>query len=994
MLAALPMLWWVGWTSLAVLGNERRLAAVVIRSLVWSLIVVALAGIQLVWVNDRLTVMYVLDQSESIPESKRTAMLDFVIQNVRDHRNAPREDRAGIIVFGRDASIEIPPFDDDVPPLRRLESLLDRTDATNLEAALNLAQASMPEDTARRVVIVTDGNENMGAARAMARRLVQSGVGIDVVPVETEAASEVLVEKIDLPTDIRKGQPFEARIVVDHQLYAKDGSSAEPVTGRLRVKQKVAARESLLLEQTIALDPGKNVFPLRHTIEEPGAYTYSAEFVPDSDASDSISQNNAASGYTYVRGKGRVLLIHTKDQADSYAKLMETLRDADIEVTPMANDQLFGSIAELQAYDAIILAGVPRVSGDNAQTIVSFTDEQIEMLVRNTQQLGAGLLMIGGPESLGAGGWTGTEIEKAMPVDFQIKNTKVRAVGALALIMHASEMAQGNYWQKVIARKAIEQMGPVDYAGVLHWTMRGDAWMWGGKNGLLPVGPNRKAMLAALGRMTPGDMPQFDPAMKMAVAGLTRTPASVKHCIIISDGDPSAPAGSTISAFKTNNITISTVAVESHGLSDSQRLQRIASATGGKYYSVKSGRALPEIFQREARRVSRPLVYEPSGGTAPEVIFPHPVVDGIEPVLPPVRGFVLTQTKDSPLAQVVLQSPMPKSPENATILATWNYGLGRSAVLTTDSGERWAAEWREWPGYEKLHSQLVRWLMRPTGDTGQFTLATKVRDGQVEVVVGALDQDDAFLNFLEVTGSVLDPDLNPLPLRMRQSAPGRYTGTFSVEQAGTYFINVLPGDGNAPLSAGVTIPYSDEFRFRETNLALLKQLAALQPPSGEAGEVTEPLESRLGDAILSRNPFRGGVPPARSIRDAWPWFVLVGCVLFFLDVLVRRVAIGFGFARRWIQKMKGQQVAPEHVARLDQLREQKAAARKSLDQRRANVRFEPDQTELVKGDSVAGSDGGSPSAIPEPPPSKTDAPEPSVSYTERLLEAKRRARDK
>ena len=90
------------------------------------------------------------------------------------------------------------------------------------------------------------------------------------------------------------------------------------------------------------------------------------------------------------------------------------------------SDRLFGSIAELQAYDAVILAGVPRVSGDESNTITSFSDQQIEMLVRNTQQLGAGLLMIGGPEAFGAGGWTGTELEKAMPVDFQIKNSKIK----------------------------------------------------------------------------------------------------------------------------------------------------------------------------------------------------------------------------------------------------------------------------------------------------------------------------------------------------------------------------------------------------------------------------------------------------------------------------------------------------------------------------------------------------------------------------------------
>ncbi|MEM8913595.1 MAG: VWA domain-containing protein, partial [Planctomycetota bacterium] len=842
LLALLPILIGWGWRPLAVLG-QRRLAAILLRCCVWTAVVAALAGAQIVWVSDRVTVVYALDQSESIPVARRREMLDYVVSAVRQHRNAARGDRAGVIAFGRDATIEVPPFDDDIPAAARLESLLERTDATNLEGALNLAQASMPDDTARRIVIVTDGNENIGEARRMASRLVASGIGIDVVPIRTASDGEVMVEKIDLPSDIRRGQPFEARVVIDRQRgMNRSGSDpnvdSDTVSGRLRVKQTVDGEESLLLEQTVQLTTGKNVFPLQHKIDRPAAFTYEAEFIPDDAGDDGLAQNNAATGYTYVRGKGRVLLIYPAGQRNDYELLLATLGDADIETVVMASDQLFTSIASLQPYDSVILAGVPRVSGDDVASISSFSDAQVDMLVRNTQQLGAGLIMVGGPEAFGAGGWTGTELEKAMPVDFRIRNSKVQAVGALALIMHASEMPQGNYWQKVIARSAIEQLGGSDYAGLVHWTSSGDRWLWGGQRGLLEVGPNRKAMLASVGRMTPGDMPQFDPAMRMAVAGLARVNASVKHCIIISDGDPSDPSKSVIKAFKDNNITISTVSVQSHGLSDSRRLRSIANQTGGKYYSVKSGKALPKIFQREARRVSRPLVYEPPGGAAPEVVFPHPIVDGIEPVLPPVTGFVLTETKASPLAQVLLQSPTPESPENATILAAWNYGLGRTAALTTDVGARWAQAWASWPGYEKLLSQLVRWSMRPTGNTGQFTLAKRVRDGEVEIVVTALNADDTYLNFLDVAGSVLDPSLSPIPLRMRQTAPGRYSGTFPIDQSGTYFVNVIPGQGNAPLTTGVTVPYSDEFRFRDTNEALLSQLASMQPPEGESGVVT------------------------------------------------------------------------------------------------------------------------------------------------------------
>ena len=79
----------------------------------------------------------------------------------------------------------------------------------------------------------------------------------------------------------------------------------------------------------------------------------------------------------------------------------------------------------------------------------NFSDEQIAMLVRNTEQFGCGLVMIGGASSFGAGGWTNTELEKAMPVDFQIQNAKVKAVGALVMMMHASEIPDGNHWHIV-----------------------------------------------------------------------------------------------------------------------------------------------------------------------------------------------------------------------------------------------------------------------------------------------------------------------------------------------------------------------------------------------------------------------------------------------------------------------------------------------------------------------------------------------------------------
>ncbi|MEX0818329.1 MAG: vWA domain-containing protein, partial [Pirellulaceae bacterium] len=237
LLALLPLLWLFSFKSLAGLGNVRRLLALGFRTLVLVLIVMCLAEVQLRKTSEKLTVIYVLDQSESIPLEKRQEMLQYVIDEVDRHRNRDRADRAGVIVFGRNANIEIPPFDDDIAVLGGIDSYLNlNTDATNLEAALKLAQASFTEDSAKRIVLVTDGNENIGDARTIASTLADDGIGIDVVPVKLTARAEVAVEKVTLPPDIRKGQPVETRVILNN--YAD-----YTIPGKLRVTRRVGSQE-------------------------------------------------------------------------------------------------------------------------------------------------------------------------------------------------------------------------------------------------------------------------------------------------------------------------------------------------------------------------------------------------------------------------------------------------------------------------------------------------------------------------------------------------------------------------------------------------------------------------------------------------------------------------------------------------------------------------------------------------------------------------------
>jgi len=1004
LLLLVPLLWVFSFKSLAGLGPFRRLFAIAFRTLVLIVVILALSEIQMLKISEKITVTYLLDQSESIPMLQRQAMLEYVTRAVRKHRDAKRDDCAGVIVFGHDAVVEVPPFDDDIPFINLESTIGLRTDATNLAAALKMAQATFPEDSAKRIVVISDGNENMGDARAAARTLTEQGIGIDVVPVKLDTRGEIQVEKVALPSNIRKGQPVAARVVIN-SLSNVPGDHDGVVKGKLRFTRQVGNQEQLLNpnDQQVELDPGKNVFTFEHQIDEAPAYRYKAVFAPDDPADDLMPQNNQATAFTHVRGKGRVLFIENADEKGEFDYLIQRLRRNNIEVTLMASDELFTSAAELLAYDSVVLANVPRSSGMDVASVTSFSDEQIKMLVRNTEHFGCGLVMLGGSNSFGAGGWANTELEKAMPVDFQIRNSRIRAVGALAMIMHACEMAQGNHWQKVIAREAIKPLGPMDYCGLIYWGMRGDDWMWRDpvtKLGLRRVGNQRNMMMARIGRMTPGDMPHFDPAMKMALSHFNRCNASVKHMIIISDGDPTKPGFMTMRGFRQANIKIATVAVGSHGRVGHKTLQDIATATGGKYYVVKNPKALPRIFQIEARKVARPLIKDLKN-VPPRVEYPHEMLQGIDEPLEPLKGFVMTTVKDHPLVDVALYSPVPPDRENSTILASWTYGMGRSVVFTTDVGKLWANRWTQWENYDKFFSQMIRWSMRPMTDEGKFTIASDIKDGRVRVVINALDKEDRFLDFLEMTGRFIDPDLESFDLDIDQVAPGRYVGEFDVDKAGSYFVSINPGPDKSRILAGVNVPYSSEFSDRESNMALLKTLATLTPKDGQPGRVIEgEMEKEKLDGLLGVDTYRAGLAKAISRQDVWPLFLLLAACVFFGDVFIRRVTVhfywigpAFGWAADRLLRREREEVEDE---RMERLRSRKAVIAGQIDERRASARFEPQadadlppkELDDVLEEATAATESRAPTPAPEQASLET---EEDQSYTSRLLEAKKKA---
>ena len=161
-----------------------------------------------------------------------------------------------------------------------------------------------------------------------------------------------------------------------------------------------------------------------------------------------------------------------------------------------------------------------------------------------------------------------------------------------------------------------------------------------------------------------------------------------KHIIVISDGDPAAPSPQAMNQLIANKITVTTVIVAAHGndpgsIADDARHGR---EDQGAVLPGHQPQGLPRIYQKEARIISRPLIFEQPGKPWQPIVKFTPSRSSASPAtVPPITGLVQTSPKESELVEVPIISPLPAE-QPPPLLAHWTYGLGRSVAFTSDAG--------------------------------------------------------------------------------------------------------------------------------------------------------------------------------------------------------------------------------------------------------------------------------------------------------------------
>jgi uncharacterized membrane protein len=813
----------VVWMRLAPpLSPRHARASLGLRALIVLLLTGALAGVELQTTPSAQSLIVVADLSASLQNSRDTELA--TVQRIIASRQG--DNRAGLVSFARDPQVEVNASTD--PQFSSFQNQ-PNPHYTDVASALQLAGSILPGDTRRHVVLVSDGRANLGDAVAEARLLHAEGIRVDTIAVNVPLGPEVLVDRLDAPRSIAAGERADASAVI----VSNTNTAA---TLRWYVDH------NLVNTIQMQLSPGETTVSQVVQPAEPGFH--SVQVVVDPTV-DTYAENNVGEALVQVVGPARVLLV--EDTPGAAASLDSALRSTGLLTTTVATAQMPRSSADMAAYSSVVLVNVPASS---------LGLDEMALLQAITRDLGLGLVVVGGTDSYGPGGYAGTSLETALPVQMLLPHNTQKPPVAVMLVLESSEGQQGDQIIRGAAESVVDQLTPRDSVGVTNGT---------GGTVVVPLGPltDKAAVKKKIDSMMLGDPQSYQPDLAAADDQLGKSTASLKHIIMLGDGDPFLRTPqSEIEAIHAKGITISTVAVGADP-GGGAVMQAIALWGHGRFYQSNSIQDVPQIFLKETNEALKPWIVE--GNITPRLSSLAEVLPGIPlEAFPSLTGYVATTPRAA--ADVVL-----KSPQGDPLLATWQYGLGRVVAWTSDAEGRWTAALLNWPSANRFFGDMVRYSLPQSSDPA-LQVETQVQADHTHLLVTSPG-----LSGEAVGVSAVTPDLTDTALTLSSTGPGRFEGDLRTDQVGSYLLHVTDSVGGAVKHAstiGLVVPYSPEYRALGTDNATLSAIA------------------RAGGGVLltdASSAFNLPVPPVHAVQPIGELLLVLAILLFPLDVALRRL---------------------------------------------------------------------------------------------------------
>ena len=805
LLALLPLLWL--WYEWQ---RGVQHIATLLKSLALVLIALALAEPRMTTNETKMAVSVLVDTSASVSDqdiARANAMVKSIASEKGRHWTK-------IIPFAR-TTRTLGAGETTLKP-----SVGEQARGTDLEGAVRDGIAAMPEGLVPRVLLISDGKENKGSVARATWQAQQLGVPIDTIALAGRPKPALRLESAIMPALAFTGDRFPIDLEV---------ISPRKASGTI----EITAEGKLLGSTPVTLEEGVNQMRVHATVSVAGAIDVSGS-IKTADLGDA----RFARSIMLRRPK---LLYLSQDPEGAEKHLLEVFAASQLDVTR-------SPVMPLKSFDEYQLIVL---NNWDLEAIAPARKADLEAFVKQ----GGGLLVIGGEKNTYVDNKGAEDVlERMLPAKLAPPRSPEGTL--VVLIIDKSSSMEGKKME--LARLAsigvVENLRPIDMVGVLIFD---NSFQWA-----VPIrkAEDRNLIKRLVAGITPDGGTQIAPALTEAFRKAQPSKATFKHIVLLTDGI--SEEGDSMSLAKeaeSQKVTISTVGLGQ----DVNRayLEKIAAAAKGKSYFLNDPAGLEQILLRD--------VMEHTGSTAiekpivPIVLRQAEILEGINmESAPPLKGYVKFTSK--PTADNILSIDR-KDP----LFSRWQYGLGRSAVWTSDAKSRWAETWITWKGFDKFWSNVMRDLL-PHAQPGEASVVLDSANSELVV-------DYRLARHMEEPKTipaifVFGPDGFQRPVEIRKVGDGSYRGKVPVGSRQGLF-RLRPVEDSRAFPEVGYYRQEEELNDYGSNEQLMRQIASY------TGGRFNPDIKKLFDAGGR------GVPSAMRL---WPGLLALAIALNLAELILRK----------------------------------------------------------------------------------------------------------
>ena len=763
LLALAPVAWAVWeWRE-----SSRRMA-LALKAATFVMIALALSGPRLTVFQSKVAVVVLADTSASV--SPEDLVRESAIAGEVERKRGRHWTR--VIPFAR-ATRTLTLQERGKDGLRMGHTAGNAGRGTNLEAAIRDGAGALPAGMVPRLLLISDGNENLGSVARAIWQAGQLGVPVDTIALGGRPKPGLVLDSVSIPGQVFSGERFAIDVAVESPR-------------RAQASVELTAESKTIGSSQVDLGAGINHVRVQATVNSAGAIALagkiSAAGLGDARFEDSITMRSP-----------RVLLV-SHDPAASEEHLLRVLQANQFEVQQAPS----GIPAKLDDFQLIV------INNWDMESIPQAAKASLEDYVKK----GGGLMWIAGERNIYVEkkGQPEDPLERTLPA--KLAPPRSPEGTAVVLIIDKSSSMEGRKIElaRLAAIGVVENLRPIDSVGVLIFD---NSFQWA-----VPIrkAEDRAAIKKLISGITPDGGTQIAPALTEAYQRVLPQQAVYKHIVLLTDGI--SEEGDSMQLTKealANHVTISTVGLGQ----DVNRafLEKVAANAEGKSYFLNDPAGLEQILLRDVEEHTGVTAVEKS--IAPKVVKQAGVLEGIGiESMPQLKGYVRYQAR--PTSDTILSAD-----REDPLLVRWQYGLGRADVFTSDAKNRWAANWVTWPGFDKLWANIFRDLLphAPQSETSaDFDRATGDLVVDYRLARNMIEPDKVPDIF------AIGPEGFQEPLKVVKVMAGHYRGSLNIGQAqGLFRVRPLV-DSRAFPEVGF-YRQEDEMQEYGNNVELLRQIA-------------------------------------------------------------------------------------------------------------------------------------------------------------------------